>query len=98
MQPYPVSPALTANSPTVSLQFGDSTTGTHASGPVAVDTVTFAGLSLTNQTFIAVDDTDNTSVEDGAGGILGMGFPTARSVHISSSVSVLSNREVSLAS
>ena len=62
----------------VSMQYGDSTTGTFASGKVGDDTVTLAGLSLENQYFAAINRT-NTSVSDvGAAGIFGLGFPINR--------------------
>ncbi|KAI0754817.1 aspartic peptidase domain-containing protein [Daedaleopsis nitida] len=60
----------------VTLQYGDSTTGTHASGPVGRDTVTLAALTLQDQTVAAVDDTDNTAVSNGGAGIMGLGFPS----------------------
>ncbi|KAI0816834.1 aspartic peptidase domain-containing protein [Trametes gibbosa] len=59
---------------TVDLTFGDSVTGTHASGPVGRDTVTIAGLVMENQTLAAVSDTDNSAVSTGGAGILGLGF------------------------
>ena len=60
------------------LKYGDSTTGTHASGPVVMDTVAVAGLAMTNQLFAAVDDTDNSAVQNGGAGIFGLGFPAQR--------------------
>jgi len=60
----------------VNLQYGDSTTGTHAAGPVVVDTVGVAGLSLPDQVFAAVNDTNNSAVQNGGAGILGLGFPS----------------------
>lgn len=62
----------------VSLQYGDSTTGTHASGPVVMDTVAVAGLSMENQAFAAVNSTDNSAVQNGGAGIFGLGFPSQR--------------------
>ncbi|KAM5543426.1 hypothetical protein V8D89_002677 [Ganoderma adspersum] len=61
---------------TVDLLFGDSTTGTHASGPISRDTVVLAGLTVPNQTFAAVNDTNNVAVSNGGAGILGLGFPS----------------------
>lgn len=63
---------------TVDLTFGDSVTGTHASGPVGRDTVTIAGLVMENQTLAAVSDTDNSAVSTGGAGILGLGFFSQR--------------------
>ncbi|KAF5367290.1 hypothetical protein D9615_010453 [Tricholomella constricta] len=57
------------------LLYGDSRTGTHAFGLIGKDTVDLAGLTLQNQFFAAINDT-NTSVEDtGSAGIFGLGFP-----------------------
>ncbi|KAI0688715.1 acid protease [Cytidiella melzeri] len=60
----------------VNLKYGDSTTGTHATGPVVLDSVTVAGLSLPGQPFAAVNDTDNSAVQNGGAGIFGLGFPS----------------------
>ncbi|TBU39877.1 acid protease [Dichomitus squalens] len=60
----------------VDLLFGDSTTGTHAAGPLGRDVVVLAGLTATNQTFAAINDTDNSAVANGGAGILGLGFPS----------------------
>jgi hypothetical protein len=68
----------------VTLNFGDSTTGTTASGPInRVDTV-IAGLSLPQHPFAAVDFTNSTIVGPGVptSGILGLAFPSGRSVFI----------------
>ena len=62
----------------VRLQYGDSVSGTHAAGPVGRDTVTLAALTLPNQTLAAVDDTDNSAVQNGGAGIMGLGFPAQR--------------------
>lgn len=62
----------------VNLTFGDATTGTFAAGPVGLDSVTLAGLSVPNQPFAAVDNTDNTAVLNGGAGIIGLGFPAER--------------------
>lgn len=42
------------------MRYGDSTTGTFASGPVAMSTVSIAGVAIDNQMFAAIDDTTNT--------------------------------------
>lgn len=60
---------------TVDLRYGDSLTGSYARGLVVRDTVTLAGLTMENQTFAAVDDTDNYAITNGAAGVLGLGFP-----------------------
>ncbi|KAI0777443.1 acid protease [Trametes elegans] len=59
----------------VRLLYGDSHTGTHASGPIGTDTVTIAGLSVPDQTFAAIVDTNTTVLDTGSAGILGLGFP-----------------------
>ncbi|KAG5652142.1 hypothetical protein H0H81_006125 [Sphagnurus paluster] len=57
------------------LNYGDSRTGTHAFGLIGKDTVDLAGLTMQDQFFAAINDT-NTSVEDtGSAGIFGLGFP-----------------------
>ncbi|KAL1948222.1 hypothetical protein VTO73DRAFT_12297 [Trametes versicolor] len=60
---------------TVDLRYGDSLTGSYARGLVVRDTVTLAGLMTENQTFAAVDDTDNYAITNGAAGVMGLGFP-----------------------
>lgn len=62
----------------VNLRFGDSTTGTHASGPVVLDTVALAGLSLEDQPFAAINDTNNNAARYGTAGLIGLGFPSQR--------------------
>lgn len=75
--PYPAnSGQLTGAS--VLLQYGDSTSGTNASGPVVLDTVTVAGLSMQNQAFASVNETNNSAVQNGGAGIFGLGFPSQR--------------------
>lgn len=64
----------------VNLTFGDATTGTFAAGPVGLDSVTLAGLSVPNQPFAAVDNTDNTAVLNGGAGIIGLGFPAESTI------------------
>ncbi|EKM52972.1 uncharacterized protein PHACADRAFT_259144 [Phanerochaete carnosa HHB-10118-sp] len=60
---------------TVQLLYGDSSTGTQASGPIGKDTAGIAGLSLQDQYFAAVVNTNTTVLETGSAGILGLGFP-----------------------
>lgn len=76
-QPY-TSSSGTSTGASVKLQYGDSSTGTHASGPVVLDTVAVAGLSMDSQPFAAVNDTDNSAVQNGGAGIFGLGFPAQR--------------------
>ena len=79
MPPYPSANIEPAGGD-VSLSYGDSLTGTHASGPVAQDSGTLAGLSMAQQAFAAVSDTNSTAVTQGTNGILGLGFPSERYV------------------
>ncbi|KAI0313848.1 acid protease [Amylostereum chailletii] len=77
--PYPTS-RLSPAGGSVNLLYGDSVTGTHASGPIGLDTGTIAGLAMKQQAFAAVSDTNNTSVMNGANGIFGLGFPSGSQV------------------
>jgi hypothetical protein len=79
MPAYP-SAHITPAGGAVNLQYGDSTSGTYASGPVAQDVAAIAGLSMSQQTFMAVSDTNNTAVMADTNGIIGLGFPSARYV------------------
>lgn len=60
------------------LFYGDSQTGTHAFGEIGTDTVGVAGLSITNQYFAAINDTNTTVGQTGSAGIFGLGFPVNR--------------------
>ncbi|GJF00003.1 acid protease [Phanerochaete sordida] len=60
---------------TVQLLYGDSRTGTHATGPIGKDAAGIAGLSLQDQYLAAIVDTNTTVLETGSAGILGLGFP-----------------------
>jgi hypothetical protein len=64
----------------VDLLYGDSLTGTYASGPLAQDVAAVAGLSMPQQAFAAISNTNNTGVMYGLNGIFGLGFPSARCV------------------
>jgi hypothetical protein len=67
----------------VTLNFGDSTSGTvFASGVIAFDTAAVAGVAMTDQAFLLVNDTDNVATvgQDKAAGIFGLGFPPGRYV------------------
>jgi hypothetical protein len=70
--------SFTPSGTDVTMNYGDSTTGTYASGPVGKDTATIAGLSVSNQQFAAIDNTTSTAVSFGSAGILGLGFPSER--------------------
>ncbi|EPT05128.1 hypothetical protein FOMPIDRAFT_1021485 [Fomitopsis schrenkii] len=65
---------------TVNLTFGDSSTGTYASGPIVTDEVTLAGLSMQDQPFVSVSNTNNNAVLNGGAGIIGLGFPSQSNV------------------
>jgi Eukaryotic aspartyl protease len=77
MPTYPSANIKPVGAP-VNIRYGDSKTGTHASGPVTQDIVAIAGLAMSQQAFIAVSDTNNTGVMRGANGIFGLGFPSER--------------------
>jgi len=68
--------AFNSTSASVFLNYGDSTSGSHAGGPIGTDTVTIAGLTLAGQPFAAVNDTNNSALQAGGAGIFGLGFPT----------------------
>ncbi|EMD40177.1 hypothetical protein CERSUDRAFT_104024 [Gelatoporia subvermispora B] len=72
---YSSSSTFQSSGASVDLNYGDSTSGTHASGPVGFDTVGIAGLTVTDQPFAAVNRTNNSAVQYGGAGILGLGFP-----------------------
>ncbi|KZT71082.1 acid protease [Daedalea quercina L-15889] len=59
----------------VLLLYGDSRSGTYASGPIGQDTVGIGSLSIQSQTFAAVNSTNTTIFATGSAGILGLGFP-----------------------
>jgi hypothetical protein len=60
------------------LNYGDSSTGTYADGPVGKDTVGLAGLTLQGQYFAAINNTNASVLEIGSAGIFGLGFPINR--------------------
>ncbi|KAJ7038421.1 aspartic peptidase domain-containing protein [Mycena alexandri] len=68
------SDACKASGMDVKLLYGDSLTGTHAAGVIGSDTVTFAGISVNNQLFAAINDTDTTVLDTDSAGIFGLGF------------------------
>ncbi|EGN94451.1 hypothetical protein SERLA73DRAFT_188362 [Serpula lacrymans var. lacrymans S7.3] len=57
------------------LEYGDSLTGTHAFGPIGFDSVSLAGITLSDQYFSAINDTNTTVLQTGSAGIFGLGFP-----------------------
>ncbi|KAH8088925.1 acid protease [Cristinia sonorae] len=59
----------------VHILYGDSHTGTHAFGPIGKDRAGIASLSVQEQYFAAIIDTNTTVLETGSAGILGIGFP-----------------------
>ncbi|TDL16844.1 acid protease [Rickenella mellea] len=73
---------LTPTPASVKLQYGDSTTGTHAIGPIGREVVQVAGLKMDGQAFVAVNDTDSSAVIDGGAGIFGVGFPAGSQVQM----------------
>ncbi|KAJ6564491.1 aspartic peptidase domain-containing protein [Mycena capillaripes] len=58
----------------VDLLYGDSLTGTHASGLIGTDNVSFAGIAISNQFFAAINNTDTNVLDTGCSGIFGLGF------------------------
>ncbi|KAJ3980813.1 aspartic peptidase domain-containing protein [Lentinula detonsa] len=76
---YPMS-SFNASGSSVTMNYGDSTTGTNASGPIGFETATLAGIAIQSQLFAAVNETTNTVVQDGAAGIFGLGFPAGSDI------------------
>lgn len=62
----------------VTLNYGDSQTGTFDQGPIGTDVATIAGIAMTGQRYAAVNATTNAIVKYGAAGIFGLGFPSGR--------------------
>lgn len=62
----------------MTMNYGDSKTGSFASGPVGKDAITIAGLAVSDQQFVAVDNTTNPTISFGTAGIFGLGFPGGR--------------------
>ncbi|KAK2459962.1 hypothetical protein APHAL10511_007968 [Amanita phalloides] len=59
----------------VELLYGDSSSGTYASGLIGSDTASVAGLSLPQQYLAAINNTNTSISETGSSGIFGLGFP-----------------------
>ncbi|KAJ3863436.1 aspartic peptidase domain-containing protein [Lentinula novae-zelandiae] len=76
---YPMT-SFNASGSSVTMNYGDSTTGTKASGPIGFDSATLAGIAIQGQAFAAVNSTTNTVVQDGAAGIFGLGFPAGSDI------------------
>ncbi|KAG2138469.1 aspartic peptidase domain-containing protein [Suillus clintonianus] len=57
------------------LVYGDSQTGTYARGVIGYDAVSLAGLTLQDQYFAAINDTNTSVVQSRCSGIFGLGFP-----------------------
>ncbi|KAJ3872768.1 aspartic peptidase domain-containing protein [Lentinula edodes] len=72
--------SFNASGSSVTMNYGDSTTGTKASGPIGFDSATLAGIAVQGQAFAAVNSTTNTVVQDGAAGIFGLGFPAGSDI------------------
>ncbi|KAJ6586051.1 aspartic peptidase domain-containing protein [Mycena capillaripes] len=83
--------SLTKTGDQVTMRYGDSTTGTFASGPVAMDTVSIAGVAIENQLFGAINDTTSPVVQFGTAGILGLGFPTESQIMSTAVISQFGN-------
>lgn len=64
------------------LMYGDSSTGTHAYGPIGQDTVGLAGINLQGQYFAAINNTNTSVLLAGSAGIFGLGFPINRSAEV----------------
>jgi len=60
------------------LVYGDSQTGTHATGTIGYDVVSLAGFTLQDQYFAAINDTNTSVIQTGCSGIFGLGFPLNR--------------------
>ncbi|TFK34791.1 aspartic peptidase domain-containing protein [Crucibulum laeve] len=76
---YPESSLISAGAD-VSMFYGDSSTGTHAFGSVGLDTATIAGVTMTQQSFGLVNDTNNQIVQFSTAGIFGLGFPSGSKI------------------
>jgi len=60
------------------LFYGDSRTGTYATGMIGEDTVDLAGLAQQDHFFAAINSTNTSVIEVGAAGIFGLGFTINR--------------------
>ncbi|KAG6916182.1 hypothetical protein DXG01_008112 [Tephrocybe rancida] len=64
----------------ITLLYGDSTTGTSASGIVGLDTASVATVAMADQPLGLINSTDNPIVQFGAAGIFGLGFPAGSKI------------------
>lgn len=63
----------------IDMKYGDSHSGTYASGTIGFDMVALHdGLNLARQPLGLIDDTTNLLVQYNASGIIGLGFPAGR--------------------
>ncbi|KAF5377947.1 hypothetical protein D9615_006755 [Tricholomella constricta] len=76
---YPLSTAKLTGTD-VKLLYGDSTTGTFASGAVGLETTSVAGVAIEDQPFGLINATDNQIVQFQTAGILGLGFPSGSKI------------------
>lgn len=60
------------------MMYGDSKSGTFASGTVGLDASTISGLTMPRHPFGLIGDTTNLLGQFGASGIFGLSFPSAR--------------------
>lgn len=74
---YPRS-SLVPTGADIHIRYGDSFTGTYASGTIGMDTGSIAGISMIQQYFGLINDTTNNVVQFGISGIFGLGFPSER--------------------
>lgn len=78
-QPYRRIP-LQSTGIDVRLAYGDSLSGTFASGLVGSDDVSLGTFNLKDQPFAVINRTNTTLIQYGLAGILGLGFPINRCV------------------
>jgi len=81
--PHYPSSSLNASGLSVVMNYGDSKTGTYASGPIGNDIASVAGVAMLNQQFAAINATTNPTIQYGAAGIFGLGFPTGSLIQAS---------------
>ncbi|KAF7304598.1 Peptidase A1 domain-containing protein [Mycena chlorophos] len=86
---------LQTNGAQVTMLYGDSFTGTSATGPVAAETVSIAGVAIENQLFAGVDETNSTVLRLGAAGILGVGFPALSQIQTAATFQKLAGQTAS---
>ncbi|KAL1727962.1 aspartic peptidase domain-containing protein [Schizophyllum commune] len=72
---YPQDTFTSPEGLSISLQYGDSTSGTRADGLIGTDKVSVAGLQLEDQYFAAINSTNTSVIVTDSSGIFGLGFP-----------------------